>query len=99
MTTGRKRGRVRRRGWLHRASHHKAEQFEGSSDTAGADPGKGEGGSGGSGGRQGEGGHGDIRDIGGGGSDAGPDTQASLDQVLRTAAQARDREGYKDGAP
>lgn len=93
MTTWRKRGRIRRRGWLHRASHHKSEQFEVSSDAAGADPGKGEGGSGG---RQG-GGHGDVRDSGGGGAAAGPDTQASLDQVLRTAAEARDRKGNKDG--
>jgi hypothetical protein len=94
VTTGRKRGRIRRRGWLHRASHHEAEQFEASSDAAGADPGNGEGGSG----ERQSGGHGDVRDSGGGGSATGPDTQASLDQVLRTAAEARDKEGSKDGA-
>ncbi len=41
------------------------------------------------------GGHGDVRD---GGAAAGPDTQASLDQVLRSAAEARDKGDAKDGA-
>ena len=97
MASGRKRGGIRRRGWLHRASHPKSEQSVDASDAAGADQGEGDGGGeGGSG--EGEGaGQDDVRD-GGGGTPARPDTQASLDQVLRSAAEARDRGGDKDGA-
>jgi hypothetical protein len=100
VASGRKRGGIRQRGWLRRGTYDKPQQSVDAPHAAGADPGEdedegeGEGGSGG-----GESwGAGDDQDGGGGGAPAGPDTQASLDQVLRSAAEARDKGGDKDGA-
>lgn len=98
MASGRKRGGIRQRGWLHRGLHHQSEQSVDASDDAGADPGEAEGGSG-AGEHEGESeGHRDVQDAGGDGTPPGPDSQASLDQVLRSAAKARDKGGDKDGA-
>ncbi len=75
---------MRRRGWLHRASHHPPEHPVEASDEAAAEDGAGE---------QGPGGiakGGGVRGGDGSGEPTGPDTQASLDEVLRQAAERRD---------
>ena len=86
---------MRRRGWLHGAGHDRdeqsdeqsAEQSDQQSAEAAAEAGGEE---------QGPGGiasEGGVRAGGGSGEPTGPDTQASLDEVLRQAAERRDASG------
>ena len=80
MTGGRERGGIRRGVWLHRADRHQSEQSAPAPDVTGA-----------------SGAAGADRDAGesvggGGGEPAAPETQASLDQVLRKADVARKAE-------
>ena len=91
MSSGRKQGGTRRRGWLHRVGHHRSEQSaEASVETSGegaADADAEEHEEQGPGGIASEGG---VRDGGDTGEPTGPDTQASLDEVLRQAAERRE---------
>lgn len=79
---------MRRRGWLHRAGHHGSEQSpEQSVEQSGEAAAEAATGAQGPGGIASEGG---VRDGGGSGEPTGPDTQASLDEVLRQVAERRD---------
>jgi hypothetical protein len=93
VTNGRR--RKRKRGWLHRATRHGSEQYV-APDGAGPDARERERGSGGGGGGDEVEGAGGARDGGGAAVTTVPDTQASLDQVLRNAAEARDKSANKD---
>jgi len=79
VATGRGRGGIRRwREWLHRATHHSADddrQLVQAAEQSRRDGDEPDGGSDGSDGSDGAG---------------GPTAQASLDQVLRRAAEARE---------
>ena len=99
MGSGRKQGGMRRRGWLHRAGHHGAEQSaeaaaQQSAEATGEAPAEAGGEEQGPGGIASEGG---VRGGGSSGEPTGPDTQASLDEVLRQAAERRDAGGGPAG--